>query len=86
MNRFKNLIPMLLLAAAMGASSCASQQTQTTETTSTTQPVETSQTTTTTKTTNDSGHSSLVGATANFVWTVVTFPFRVVGDVIGEIV
>jgi hypothetical protein len=49
----------------------------------TTQPVESSQRTTTT---NDSGHSSVLGATANFVWTVVAFPFRVVGDVIGEIV
>lgn len=83
MKRSKNLLPMFLLAASIGVSGCASQQTQTTETTSTMQPVETSQTTTTTK---DSGHSSVVGATANLVWTVVTFPFRVVGDVISEIV
>jgi hypothetical protein len=40
----------------------------------------------TTTTTNHSGHSRLLGTTGNFVWTVVTFPFRVVGAVIGEIV
>jgi hypothetical protein len=93
MNRFKILIPSLVLVATIGPLGCAShQETSTTETTtttepatSTTQPAATSQTTTTT-TTKDSGHSSLLGATANFVWTVVTFPFRVVGDVIGEIV
>ena len=91
MNRLKTLIPMLMLAASMGALGCASQETRTTETTTTsqpadtspTQPVEASQTTTTT-TTNDSGHSSLLGATGNFVWTVVSLPFRVVGDIIGE--
>jgi len=93
MNRLKILIPMLILAAAMGPLGCASQETRTTETTSTaqpadasaTQPAETNQTTTTT-TTSDSGHSSLLGATANFVWTVVALPFRIVGDIIGEIV
>jgi hypothetical protein len=69
MNRFKILIPTLVLVA-----------------TTATQPVETNQSTTTTTTTNDSGHSTLLGATGNFVWTVVTFPFRVVGDIIGEIV
>jgi hypothetical protein len=87
MNRFKILIQTLLLVAAMGPLGCASQQeTRTTETTTATQPVETNQSTTTTTTTNDSGHSTLLGATGNFVWTVVTFPFRVVGDIIGEIV
>jgi ABC-type glycerol-3-phosphate transport system substrate-binding protein len=93
MNRLKMLIPMLMLAAAIGAPACSSQDTRTTETTTTTQPVdagptqpmESSQSTTST-TTNDSGHSSLLGATGNFVWTVVAFPFRVVGDIIGEIV
>ena len=86
MNRFKILIPSLVLIAAIGPLGCSSQQeTRTTETT-TTQPVESSQRTTTTTTTNDSGHSSLLGATTNFVWTVVAFPFRVVGDVVGEIV
>jgi hypothetical protein len=84
MNRFKILIPTIALVAAMGLLGCSSQQeTRTTETTTASQPAETNQSTTTT---NDSGHSSLLGATANFVWTVVTFPFRVVGDVIGEIV
>jgi hypothetical protein len=90
MNRLKILIPMLILAAVMGPLGCASQETRTTETTttaqpadaSTTQPAETNQTTTT----SDSGHSSLLGATANFVWTVVALPFRIVGDIIGEIV
>jgi hypothetical protein len=87
MNRFKILIPTIALVAAMGLLGCSSQQeTRTTETTTASQPAETNQSTTTTTTTNDSGHSSLLGATANFVWTVVTFPFRVVGDVIGEIV
>jgi hypothetical protein len=87
MNRFKILIPSLVLIAAIGPLGCSSQQeTRTTETTTTAQPVESSESRTTTTTTNDSGHSSLLGATANFVWTVVAFPFRVVGDVIGEIV
>ena len=87
MNRFKILIPTIALVAAMGLLGCSShQETRTTETTTASQPAETNQSTTTTTTTNDSGHSSLLGATANFVWTVVAFPFRVVGDVIGEIV
>jgi hypothetical protein len=87
MNRFKILIPSLVLIAAIGPLGCSSQQeTRTTETTTTAQPVESSESRTTTTTTNDSGHSSLLRATANFVWTVVAFPFRVVGDVISEIV
>jgi hypothetical protein len=88
MNRFKIFIPTLVLVAAIGALGCSSQrETRTTETTTTAQPVETTQaTTTTTATTDDSVHPSLLGATGTFVWTVVTFPFRVVGDVIGEIV
>ena len=40
---------------------------------------------TTTTTTNDSGHSSSLGATGNFVWTVVSLPFRI-GGIIGKIV
>jgi hypothetical protein len=28
----------------------------------------------------------LLGATANLVWTAVSLPFRIVGDIIGEIV
>ena len=93
MNRLKILIPILMLAAAMGTLGCANQETRTTETTTTTQPADTSPTqqaqtsqSTTTTTTNDSGHSSLLGATANFVWTAVSLPFRFVGDIIGEIV
>jgi hypothetical protein len=87
MKRFKILIPTLVLVAAMGPLGCSSQQeTPTTETATASQPAETNQSTTTTTTTNDSGHSTLLGATANFVWTVVAFPFRVVGDVLGEIV
>jgi uncharacterized BrkB/YihY/UPF0761 family membrane protein len=93
MNRLKILIPTLMLAAAMSALGCASQETRTTETTTTTQPADTSPTqqaqtsqSTTTTTTHDSGHSSLLGATANLVWTAVSLPFRIVGDIIGEIV
>jgi hypothetical protein len=88
MNRYRTFIPTLVLVAAMSALGCASQQeTRTTETTTTTQPVETSQsTTTTTTTTSDSGHSSVLGAAGNLVWTVVAFPFRVVGDVITEVI
>lgn len=39
-------------------------------------------TTTTTKTTTQTpeGHSSVLGATANAVWTVIAAPFRLVGD------
>jgi hypothetical protein len=93
MKRLSALVPVLFLAVAIGAPGCASQETRTSETTTTTQPpdpsptqpAETSQSTTTT-TTKDSGHSSLLGATANFVWTVVALPFRIVGDVLGEIV
>jgi uncharacterized BrkB/YihY/UPF0761 family membrane protein len=92
MNRLKILIPILMLAAAMSALGCASQETRTTETTTTTQPADTSPTQpaqtsqSTTTTTNDSGHSSLLGATANFVWTAISLPFRIVGEIIGEIV
>src|SRR5258708_23332866 len=88
MNRFKIFILTLVLVAAIGTPGCSSQrETRTTETTTTAQPVETTHaTTTTTTTTDDSGHSSLLGTTGAFVCTVVTFPFRVVGDVIGAIV
>lgn len=76
---------MLICAAVIGVFGCASdQQTRTVETTTQTQPVQSSETTTTT-TTDDPGHSSLLGATANFVWTVVALPFRIVGDALGEI-
>jgi hypothetical protein len=84
MNRFTIFILTLVLVAAIGTPGCSSQrETRTTETITTAQPVETTHATTTT---DDSGHSSLLGTTGAFVWTVVTFPFRVVGDVIGEIV
>ena len=87
--RLRFLIPVAL-AMVLGFTACSSEQT-TSETTTTTQPVASQPqqsetvTTKTTKTT-DSGHSSLLGATANFVWTVVAFPFRVAGDILGEIV
>jgi hypothetical protein len=90
------LLTMLLLTATIGSFGCSSQQeTRSTETTTTTYPVQdnqtaqsnqSAQTTQTTTTTEKSGHSSLLGATANLVWTAVTLPFRVVGDVLGEIV
>jgi hypothetical protein len=93
MKGLKILFPMLMLAAAISALGCANQETRTIETTTTTQPADANPTkpvepgqSTTTTTTNDSGHSSLLGATGNFVWTVVAFQFRVVGDIIGEIV
>jgi len=44
MNRLKILIPMLILAAAMGPLGCASQETRTTETTTTAQPADASAT------------------------------------------
>jgi hypothetical protein len=90
-------LAIAVLCAALGLVSCSGQQQTETATTATTtsQPAQeqatttnqpTTETTKTTKTTTtDSGHSSLLGATANFVWTVVSFPFRVVGDVLGEI-
>jgi len=72
MNRFKILIPSLVLVAAMGPLGCGSQQeTRTTETTTTALPVETSQSTATTTTTNDSGHSTLLGAVS---YTHLTLP------------
>ncbi len=88
MPRSKNLIPVLIFALAMGIpAGCASHtETRTTETT-TTEPAQLSETETktTTTTTEESGHDSLLGATAHFVGTVIAFPFRVVGDVLGEI-
>lgn len=79
------LLPLAAFALALPLmQACSSQQHSETTTTTTTQPTTTTQQTTTT--TTDEGHDSLLGATAHFVWTVVAFPFRVVGDVIGEIV
>ncbi len=78
------LLPIAAFAIALPLMQACSSQSETTTTTTTTEPVTTTQQTTTT--TTDNGHDSLLGATAHFVWTVVAFPFRVVGDVIGEIV
>lgn len=36
--------------------------------------------------TDSSEPDSVLGAGAHFVWTVVAFPFRVVGDVLGLLV
>jgi len=82
MRHLKLLLPVATFALALPLMvGCSSQQTETT--TTQTQPT-TSSTTTTTTTTED--HDSLLGATGHFVWTVIAFPFRVVGDVLGEIV
>jgi len=82
MRHLKLLLPVAAFALALPLmAGCSSQQTETT--TTQTQPT-TSSTTTTTTTTED--HDSLLGATGHFVWTVIAFPFRVVGDVLGEIV
>ncbi len=79
------LLPVAAFALALPLmQACSSQSHTETTTTTTTQPTTTEQTTTTT--TTDDGHDSLLGATAHFVWTVIAFPFRVVGDVLGEIV
>ncbi len=77
------LLPIAAFAIALPLMQACSSQSETT-TTTTTEPATTTQQTTTT--TTDNGHDSLLGATAHFGWTVVAFPFRVVGDVIGEIV
>lgn len=78
------LLPIAAFVLALPLMQACSSQSETTTTTTTTQPATTTQQTTTT--TTDEGHDSLLGATAHFVWTVIAFPFRVVGDVIGEIV
>jgi uncharacterized protein YceK len=80
-------LKLLLLVAVFALAvpimpGCSSQHTETT--TTRTYPDNASSTTTTT--TSDDDHDSLLGATGHFVWTVIAFPFRVVGDVIGEIV
>lgn len=79
------LLPIAAFALALPLmQACSSQQHTETTTTITTEPASTERTTTTTTTSDD--HDSLLGATAHLVWTVIAFPFRVVGDVIGEIV
>jgi hypothetical protein len=84
-HRLNLLLPIIAFAVALPLLSGCSSRQHTETTTTTTQPAtaETSQTTTTT---TDDGHDSLLGATGHFVWTVIAFPFRVVGDVLGEIV
>ena len=77
MRQLKLLLLIVVFANALPIMpGCSSQQTETT--TTQTQPA--------TQTTSSDEHDSLLGATAHFVWTVIAFPFRVVGDVLGEIV
>ena len=86
-HRLNLLLPIIVFAVALPLlPGCSSRQHSET-TTTTTEPAtaaDSSQTTTTT--TTDDSHDSVLGATAHFVWTVVAFPFRVVGDVLGELV
>jgi hypothetical protein len=83
-NRLNLLLPIVVFAIALPAMTGCSSRQHSETTTTTTEPATTSQTTTTT--TSDDDHDSVLGATAHFVWTVVAFPFRVVGDVLGELV
>jgi len=87
MRHLKSLLPVAVFAAAVVAfpmiSGCSSQQTKTTTTEA--DPNNPGATITTITTSSDD-HDSLLGATGHFVWTVIAFPFRVVGDVLGEIV
>lgn len=82
----KLLLPIAVFAIALPIMpGCSSQRHTETTTTVQNPPSTASQTTTTTTSTSDD-HDSLLGATAHLVWTVIAFPFRVVGDVLGEIV
>jgi uncharacterized lipoprotein YajG len=86
--RLNLLLPIIVFAIALPLlPGCSSRQHSETTTTTTepTTAASSSQTTTTT-TTDDDSHDSVLGATAHLVWTVIAFPFRVVGDVLGEIV
>ncbi len=83
--RLIDKVRLLVLVAALAIAmpvltGCSSQQDNSAQT-STTQTQSSSQ-----SNQSSDGHDSLLGATAHFIWTVVAFPFRVVGDVIGEIV
>ena len=86
----RKLIPLIGAVVPMVAApmlpGCSSQQSA--EPVAQSQPNQTAQTTqpAPAPTEDSSGYDSLLGATAHFVWTVVAFPFRVVGDVLGEIV
>ena len=85
MRHFKLLLPAvfaLAIVALPALPGCSSQETRTTTTQA--DPNNPGSTTTTTTTTED--HDSLLGATGHFVWTVIALPFRIVGDVLGEIV
>jgi hypothetical protein len=75
----------------------ASQPAQAAQPTSTAQPAQATQTIQTTQPTQEAqpapaqqdeasqGHSSVLGAAANFVLTVVTLPFRLLGDLAAPI-
>jgi hypothetical protein len=85
MRHLKLLLPVAVFALALPIMpGCSSQHTETT--TTRTEPSGDVASSTTTTTTTSDDHDSLLGATGHFVWTVIAFPFRVVGDVIGEIV
>jgi hypothetical protein len=84
MRRLRLVLPILVFAIALPVMPGCSSSSQ--QTTSTTDPVTGTTTTTTTNAPAPEEHDSLLGATGHFVWTVVSFPFRVVGDVLGEIV
>jgi len=68
---------------------CATRRTVTTTTetspASASTPID-SAPTTTTETTTSEEPDSVLGASAHFVWTVVSFPFRLIGDAFDLIV
>jgi len=78
------LIAVLFSLSLVIAPGCATRRTVTT----TTEPTVSSNTddttpptaTETTTTTTDNDHDSVLGATGHFIWTVASFPFRLVGD------
>ncbi len=72
------LAALLMIAVPMLAG-CSSQQTEP-------PPASSTQTAPAPAPAPEEGHDSLLGATAHFVWTVIALPFRIVGDVIGEVV
>lgn len=82
----KLTLPVAFLALALPVMQGCSSQQHTETTTTQSQPNADGSSSTTTTTTSSDEHDSLLGATAHLVWTVVAFPFRVVGDVLGEIV
>ncbi len=72
---------ILSLATAPG---CATRRTVTT----TTEPASSSTDTTTTEITTPTytNEDSVLGATGHFIWTVVSFPFRLIGDAFSMLV